>query len=298
MRDRCRLASAGALLLPLLLTGCSLFPTTRKLPVPKAPLITQAATPEELVARLNKRWDALNTLNATVEIQATKSKTKEGVATDSPTFRGIIFVRKPEMLRVYGRVPVIGTEMFDMVGDGKNFTLYIPHYSKVYKGSYDVTNKSDSMAENMRPGFFFDALVVRGLQPDDFYSVSADSETLEDAAKKHLYTVPEYVLSITRRQPGSQKETPVRVVTFTRDNLLPYQQDIYDSAGNLETQVFYSAYQDFGGSDYPSTVTIKRPLEEIQIVLTIESVKENQPLADDQFQINNIPAGTPVQKLD
>ena len=61
MRARCRHASFGALLLPILLTGCSLFPTTRKLPVPKAPLITQTVKPDELVAQLNQRWDALKT---------------------------------------------------------------------------------------------------------------------------------------------------------------------------------------------------------------------------------------------
>ena len=37
----------------------------------------------------------------------------------------------------------------------------------------------------MRPGFFLDAMVVRGLEPDDFYSVTADTETVEDAARKH-----------------------------------------------------------------------------------------------------------------
>ena len=44
-------------------------------------------------------------------------------------------MRKPEMLRVYGRVPVIGTRAFDMVSDGKNFTLYIPSKNKAIKGS-------------------------------------------------------------------------------------------------------------------------------------------------------------------
>ena len=76
--------------------------------------------------------------------------------------------------------------------------------------------------ENLRPGFFLDALVVRGLEPDDLYGVVADSETVEDAARKHLFTVPEYMLSISRRKPGSQQLTPVRVMTFRRDDLLPY----------------------------------------------------------------------------
>jgi hypothetical protein len=92
--------------------------------------------------------------------------------------------------------------------------------------------------------------------------------------------------------------TPVRVITLRRDDLLPYEQDLYDSDGNLETQVTYADYREFGSGLYPSTVTIKRPLEEYQIVLTVERVQENQPLTDDQFQINNIPDGTETQHLE
>jgi hypothetical protein len=169
-------------------------------------------------------------------IQASVLKTTEGTARDYTTFRGHILIRKPEMLRVLGQVPVLGTRMFDMASDGKNFTLFIPSKSLAVKGANDLRKKSASQIENMRPGFFFDAMVVRGLEPDDLYAVVADSETVEDAARKHLFTVPEYVLSISRRKPGTNELTPVRVVTFRRDDLMPYQQDIYDSAGNLETR--------------------------------------------------------------
>jgi len=294
---RLRHALSATLLLPLLLTGCSFLSTTRKLPVPKAPTITQTVPPEQLVVQLNQRWSALQSLTAKVDIQASVLKTKEGLAKDYTTFRGIILIRKPEMLRVYGQVPVIGTRMFDMVSDGKDFSLYIPSRNKVIKGPNTLSKKSASQVENMRPGFFFDAMVVRGLDPDNYYSVTADTETVEDAAKKHLYLVPEYVLSITRHTSESHRDIPVRVITFTRDDLMPYQQDIYDNEGNLETQVTYGQYRDFDATKFPSTITIKRPLEEYQIVLTIESVKENQSLPDDQFQIKNIPDGTQVQNL-
>jgi len=287
MKTRCRLASAGALFLPILLAGCSLFPTTRKLPVPKPPSIVQTATPEELVARLNNRWEALNTLTATVEIRASVIKTKEGVAKDYPTLRGFILMRKPAMLRVVGQD--FGVRVFDMASDGKEFTLSIPPQKKTIRGSNSLKKKSVNALENIRPGFFFDAehcaMVVRGLEPDDLYSVVADSETVEDAARKHLYTVPEYVLSISRPKPGSRQLTPVRVVTFNRNDLRPYQEDTYDSEGNVETQVFYSGYRDFDSITYPSSIVIKRPVEEIQIVLTVEKVNENEPLKDDQFVV-------------
>jgi outer membrane lipoprotein-sorting protein len=280
MRANYRLASAAALFLPLLLSGCSLFPTTRKLPVPKAPVITQTATPEQLVARLNERWAAISTLTAKVEFQASVAKSKEGVATDYPSIEGHILLRKPSDLRVLGRY--FGVLAFDMSSDGKNFSLSVPTKNKFIRGSNSLKKKSLNTWENLRPGFFVDVI---------------DSETLEDAARKHLFTVPEYILSISRRKPATQELIPVRVVTFRRDNLLPYQQDIYDSEGHLETHVTYSAYQDFEGSQYPSLVIIKRPIDEIQIVLTVDDVHENQPLADDQFLVK--PAdGAKVQNLE
>jgi len=296
MKRTCRSTAAAALLIAILpLSGC--LWTTRKLPVPKAPAIVQTDTPDNLVSRLNQRWAAIDSLNATVEIQASVLKSKQGVATDYTTVRGHILIRKPEMLRVLGQVPVLGTRMFDMASDGKNFTLFIPSKSMAVKGLNTVNKKSANRLENLRPGFFMDAMIVRGLEPEDLYAVVADSETIEDAARKHLFTVPEYILSISRRNPGSQQLTPVRVVVFHRDDLMPYQQDIYDKDGNLETAVDYADYRDFESGKFPSRITIKRPLEEYQIVLTVEKVAQNVELKDDQFQIK-IPEGTKIQNLE
>ena len=292
-----RLACLTLIAITPMLSGCFLFYTTRRLPVPKAPSITQNATADDLVERLNKRWAALNSMTAKVEIQASVLKTEKGLATDYTTFGGNILFSKPEKLRVLGRAPVVGLKLFDMASDGNNFTLYIPSKKIAYKGSNKVTKKSANQMENMRPDFFLDALVVQGLEPDDYYSVTTDSETVEDAAKKHLFYVPEYVLSITRHIPGSHRDKPVRVITFHRDDLLPYEQDMYDEDGNPETHVSYSNYQDFGSGQYPSTVTIKRPQENSQIVLLVDTVTNNVDLPPDQFVVD-VPAETEIKHLD
>ncbi len=283
--------------LPLFLSGCFVFSTTRKLPVPIAPTSLQTVPAEELVSQLGQRWAGLETLTAKVEIQASVMKAKEGTARDYTTFPGVILMRKPEFLRVYGRVPVIGTEMFDMVSDGKNFTLYVPSKNKAIEGSNSLETKSASQVENMRPGFFLDAMVIRGLEPEDLYQVTEDTITVEDAAKKHLYSIPEYILYISHRKPDSQQLAPLRILHVHRDDLLTYEQDIYDSEGKLETQVTYNRYRTFGTSKYPSMITIKRPLEEFQIILTVDTVVENMKLPDDQFVIK-FPPDTPVQKLE
>src|SRR5271165_4655460 len=152
---RPRQAKAAALFIPLLLSGCSLFPTTRKLHIPKPPLIERTISPENLVQQLNRRWEAINTLTAKVEFRASVSKSKEGVATDYPSVEGHILMRKPGNLRVVGQL--IGVKVFDMASKGDCFTLLIPHYDEVIKGCGPAKVKSKNTWENLRPGFFFDS---------------------------------------------------------------------------------------------------------------------------------------------
>lgn len=296
MTFQSRSACCAAFALSVLLSGCSLLPSTRKLPVPKAPPVVQSVTPQQLVEKLNQRWNELQTLNATVEIQFTLLQTSQGISRTEPTFRGHILMRKPQSLRVLGQVPVLGTTMFDMAGNGQTFTLLIPSREEAIQGSYTVHKKSANKLENIRPSIFFDAMVVRGIDPSEYYSVIADSETVEDPAHKHLLITPEYVLSITRHNPDSHADTEVRDITFHRQDLLPYQQNIYDAEGNLETQVEYANYHTYEGGLYPSTISIRRPMDDLVIVLTVEKVTENMALPDDQFQIK-IPAGTTVKNL-
>ena len=68
---------------------------------------------------------------------------------------------------------------------------------------------------------------MRGLDPGNEYMVAGDSETIEDTARKHLYIEQEYVLSVMQPKTGPEK-IPLRVITFHRDDMLPYDQDVYD----------------------------------------------------------------------
>ena len=294
MRSLRCLACAATLLLPMLLSGCSyLFPTKRHLPVPIAPAAVQTVSPVDLVRQINARWDAMNTLTATVEIYATQTKTKEGVATDFPSCRGYILMQKPKNLRVLGKY--FGVTIFDMVSDGSHFTLLIPHDNLAIEGPNTVSEKSTNPLLNLRPDFFLDAIAIRGLDPDNEYMAAGDTETIEDTARKHLYVEPEYILSVMRPKAGPEK-LPLRVLTFHREDMLPYDQDVYDKNGNLETQIIYSSYTNFSAGKYPSKITIKRPQEGIQLVLSVERVEQNVDMPDDQFQVK-IPEGTKIKTL-
>ena len=290
-----RRAAVMALGLPLLLSGCLV--SRRKLPVPRAPAVVQTAQPEQLAKQLDDTWSGLQSLNATVYMKATVTRAQKGESSEYPSIRGIILLKKPDMLRVYGRVPVVGTRLLDMTSDGKNFTLWIPSKNEAIEGpAAESQDRSANQLENLRPGFFFDSMVIRGLEPGDEYYVTSDVNTVEDAAKKHLFLEPEYLLNIVRRKTNSHELAPVRVVHFHREDLLPYQQDLYDEEGTLRTQVFYGPYAEFGGHRYPTSITIKRPVEELQLTLSLEKISVNVPLPDEDFRFT-LPEGTTIRRL-
>ena len=83
---------------------------------------------------------------------------------------------------------------------------------------------------------------------------------------------------------------------ISRGDLLPYQQDIYDTAGRVVTRATYSGYQKYGEIEFPTVIVITRPLDEYSLTLTVTKIAFNETLADDQFELK-IPDNIPVQHV-
>jgi hypothetical protein len=281
------------LCLPVL-TGC--LSHTRKLQTPTMPSVVLSADAQQLVSNVNKQYDGIQSMSATVEFQASVGGEQKGKITDYTSFRGYIRLRKPEMLRVLGLLPVLSTRAFDLASDGSTFKLWIPHENKAIEGSNTVGKPSPKPLENMRPYIFFDSLLIHSIGTDELVSLTTDTKTVLDPNQKQLLLQPEYALGVFRHQADSNVLVPVRVIHVNRVDLLPSGEDIYDKDGNIQTQAVYGPYQSFGNFRYPGKITIKRPLEEYQIVVTFKEVTINQPLEDNQFQLK-IPDGTQIQKL-
>jgi hypothetical protein len=276
------------------LTGC--LSHTRKLQQPKMPSVVQTADVQQLVNSINKQYEGVQSLTATVDFQASVGGEQKGKVTDYTSFRGYILLRKPEMLRVLGLVPVLHTPAFDMASDGSTFKLLIPPKNKAIVGSNAVNKKSPNALENLRPNVFVDSLLIRSIQSDELLSLTTETKTVPDPKQKQLLLQPDYDLNVFRQNANSNVLIPVRVIRISRVDLLPYEEDIYDADGNIQTQAVYGPYQSFGGFRFPGTITIKRPLDEYQIIITFQKVTTNQPLADNQFQLK-IPDGTRIQTM-
>jgi outer membrane lipoprotein-sorting protein len=288
-----------ALLVPVL-TGC--LSHTRSLQKPKLAGVALDADAVQLVEAVNLRYDQVTSLKATVDFAASVGGAHKGKETDYTSIHGYIRLRKPQMLRVLGYLPVVRLRAFDLVSDGKTFTMLIPPRSRAIQGSNSVTTPGANAMENLRPDLFFDSILIHSISADSIVSLTNSSQTTLEPKTKQLIEQPQYDLTVLKpgeRSPSPglpQLGTPLRVIHFNRINLLPMGQDVYNAAGDLETQVVYGPYQDFNGTQFPGTITINRLLDELKITLTVEKLDLNQPLADDQFELK-VPDDYKVQKL-
>jgi outer membrane lipoprotein-sorting protein len=288
-----------ALVVPVL-TGC--LSHTRKLQQPKLAGAAMNADAIQLVEAINRRYEQVNSITAPVDFAASVGGAHKGKQTDYTTIPGHILFRKPGMVRVLGLVPVLRTLAFDLASNGQTFTLVIPSKSRAIEGSNAETSPKATPLENMRPEIFLDSLVIHSIAPDRIVTLTTSSDTALDPRSKQLIETPQYDLTVltTGDRPSApglaQVAKPRRVIRFSRVDLMPTEQDIYNNNGDVETQVLYGPYQNYNGIPFPATITINRPLDEYRIAITVGKVTFNQPLSDEQFQ-TKVPKGYKLDKM-
>jgi outer membrane lipoprotein-sorting protein len=298
MKIRLALSTVG-LMAAACSTGC--FRTTTIVQRTQAPEVYRGTSVENLEKIISERDASIKTLTASVLLIASTGGGKEGKVVTYTSFKGFIFVRQPSDLRVIMLLPVLGSRALDMVSNGDTFTLEHATAGKGdvwMTGSNKVTTPSKNALENLRPPVFFDSLLVPGVTPDEFVALTDSTRILPPAGKRQpAIEEPDYDLAVMSKAGGTGNMLHVkRVVHFSRITLLPFQQDIYNDKGEVETSATYDKYQEFNGIQFPMFIDIKRPLDELELKLQITKLTLNQPLEDDQFELK-IPAGVKVQQL-
>ncbi len=277
------------------LTGClshvRVVPKTRI-----APIVMQTSL-DQLVKQMDARYAAIQTMNASIEISGITGGSLQGEVRESLSLGGYLFVRRPADLRIYLKVPVVSSLALDMTSDGKTFKLYIPSRHKAVIGTNQVTTPSKNSLENLRPDVFLDSLLIHGVGEGQLVSLTLDTYVADKSTpKRHdLIEEPEYQLSILAKPQGTEVQT-LRVIHISRDNLLPYKQEIYDDSGQIVTRSRFSNYQRYGDIQYPTRIEIERPLDHYGLNLTFTKIEFNGKLEDDQFDLK-FPEGVAVQTM-
>jgi len=208
-----------------------------------------------------------------------------------------VLAPNPPMLRVIGLMPRVRNEAGDMVSDGQRVKLWSPTKNRFVVGRNDVeTDNPAQPLENLRPQHIYDALLLRRIDPQNEIAVLENDTEIVTDAKSHKVSRAEYIIDVIHKDDHGWVLS--RKLIFSRIDLLPHRQLVYDTQGNVSTNTLYWNYKkDDNGIEFPWQIEIARPQEEYDITLNIVKLDLNQPLADDKFELEQ-PPGAEVVHLD
>jgi hypothetical protein len=265
--------------------GCAVKHTIRLSPPPvSAP--PRQATVAELVSEVDAWSRGINTMTATVEFKPTTGSIYTGVINEYQTVSGFILMKKPAMIRILGQAPVVKTEIFDMVSDGRQFRVSVPPKNKFIVGDVDYRGSANQPLENLRPSHILDALLIPPV--DETKEKFFDEEV--HASNGRYY----YVLNIVEPN-GSGELTLKRKAWVDRSDLSITGLQLYGPEGILIEGVDYAGYRDFQGIRYPAQITLNRPEEGYTLSITVEKATFNQPIPSDKFVLNKPPNSTLIE---
>lgn len=258
-------------------TGCGLLFTRHKVAkLPMAPM--KKATLQQLVEIFNRQTNAITTMNAKVDLVASTGGARSGTVTQYRDIIAYLLVRKPSDIRLVGQFSLIGT-LFDMASDGTTFQLNLPTKGQFIVGHNNIIPAHvKNPLEKLRPQVILQALLINPIAPNE--TVAAMNDNADTAAE---YTM------LVLRPDGKGIVHLVRKITFSRYDLLPRRQVIYDDQGFVATRASYGQYALVQGVEIPMQIVIERPAEEYSLRLTVQKMTLNQPLGLEKFHLNRPP---------
>jgi hypothetical protein len=258
---------------------------TRIAPAHAPAPVLEASLPD-LLARLRTQSEKIQTLTATVDLEPTAGSVYTGVIKEYQSVKAFILAQPPSMIRVLGEAPVVGTDIFDMASDGRQFQLYIPSRQKFIVGSTTVTRPAKNPLENLRPQHILEALFVAPL------TLGKDQLAFEEED-----TQPGRYYVVTELRMGSQPEVffPVRRIWFDRTDLQVSRVQIFGDGGAIQEDVHYFHYRNFGSVEYPSEIDLSRPAEDYRLHITVQKAVFDKPIEPQKFQLHKPKGAVEVQ---
>jgi outer membrane lipoprotein-sorting protein len=247
----------------------------------------QTATKADLVAKYNQLARSITSINAGVAIQLTAGSSYAGVIKQYHQVNGFILAQKPAFVRVIGQLPVIGTNIFDMVSDGKTFSIYVPSKNQFLTGPANLERPSEKPVENLRPQHLTEAIFWQAIPQADpvLFEQAMDNETSY------------YVLTTVTRGPGGSSDLRIaRKIWFERAGLTMARIETYGDDGQLESDIHYTAWTPFGTVQYPKQITLARPIDGYTLTITVTKLTANETIEASRFVLQQ-PAGAQLVRV-
>ena len=267
-----------------LLTGCASRTTRVAAPQTQPPALS--ASREQLIDRYQKQAAAIDSLNASARLIAETGSAFSGVIKTYHQITALFLAARPAWIRLVGQAPVVGTDIFDMASNGKQFQMYVPSKKQFIVGPASGGESSKKSIENLRPQPLFGALIWQKIAPDAPVLIEQEDQTAPASR--------DYVLTVLRR--NGQKLEIDRRIWFDRADLRVARIETFASEGRLESDVRFSDWRQAPGAPpFPWHIALRLPREDYTLELDITEVTLNPSVPPSRFTLTQPPGTTRVE---
>jgi outer membrane lipoprotein-sorting protein len=257
---------------------------------PGAAPVLMSSTREGLEVRITNLYNAIDSFQATVDMTPSVGSVYKGEITEGAGLikdvRSYVLYRKPDLMRIIGKAPVVRTTEFDMVSAGDAFKVYLVSKSMFVEGLNSAPSTSKSVLENLRPEHFLSAMLIRPTDTANEFTIIEDETDEENALYELLFI----------RKGSDGRYMLGRTVWFDRLNLSIIRQKVFDEEGLILSDTRYSKWQNRNGVMFPTHLDINRWKDGYGVSMEILDMQMNLPLGDDKFELNQ-PDGTKLRKI-
>ena len=260
--------------------------------------VTKDATREELLEKFNSIAASIYTLNATVELKPTAGSKYSGIIEEYHEVKAFLLAERPANIRVIGQAPVIGTTVFDMASDSREFRVSIPSKNKFIVGPVALERASGKPIENLRPQHLLDAL----LWPEIRKQETVLFEEFNDESARY------YVLTVLR---GGYQTEILRKIWFDRSVLEVARLQSFGPRGILLSDIHFSNWQSVDAAkpapgmpatasnsnqQFPRSIRIERTHDDYRLDLQIAKITLNDDIPLDRFKLEQ-PTGSDLIRV-
>ena len=317
------LVAIAVFALLLITSGCGVFNTHKKVPVPPLLGPLQEAGKESLIEEVNK-LATTKSVHGKVDVQfEDTSFATVGIAEKYRQVDGTVTLQRPA--KIHLAIQLLFVDLVQMTSDGEHFRVAVlqgeEKYKRFVKGTnsavYDKLHPNGSQASakldskqksekqtvsalsNLRPQHLTDALMMRPIERDTglFYSQSQFFQEEKDTrrqANKNDRVIRSYYLLDELAQVGSGNLQIRRRFWFDRvGGIRLARLQTYDDRGALVTDVAYYNEKPFGAGptvNLPSRVEITRPQDQYKLSISYQdpaSVELDREYPPQAFVLEN-----------
>ncbi len=246
-----------------LLAGCALF-------APRVEVRPPLATVEGLTALLSQREAALQTMKGLFS-----AKVRGGILPIASRVEGTLYYRRPDAMRLRG-FTAVGSELFEFVQTGDQFTLRLPTMRRVLSGNASDMGEMGKLARPFQLSVWAmgGLLGIRTIAKDETATLAEDGDR--------------YRLDVSG--PSSNGAQALRrKLWFERQTWLVVREDRLTESGSVEATIQYEDFRAIGGVAAVSTGSegqLRRPFKislvdgkgQGSVEMTFHEMTPNQPL--------------------